>query len=157
MRTTRDARTRSWFSTPLVIESIDDPPWNARLSSRAFVNATLGSNTNASCPAALHSPNVTALKLSVMPSMLATDTDCGSFRLRRVRDDQRIGRHNRVQRTHRGGHSLRAGPPDRDGDTPTERGRNADDSHHPRQPPLGSRSNRWVNPSTAVLISRARQ
>lgn len=43
------------------------------------MNATLGSNTNASCPAALHSPNVTALKLSVMPSMLATDTDCGSF------------------------------------------------------------------------------
>ena len=79
MRTTRDTRTRSWFSAPLVIESIDDPPWNARLSSRAFVNATLGSNTNASCPAALHSPNVTALKLSVMPSMLATDTDCGSF------------------------------------------------------------------------------
>ena len=27
----------------------------------------------------LRSPNVTALKLSVMPSMLATDTDCGSF------------------------------------------------------------------------------
>ena len=43
------------------------------------MNATLGSNTNASCPAALHSPNVTALKLAVMPSMLATDTDCGSF------------------------------------------------------------------------------
>ena len=79
MRTTRDTRTRSWFSAPLVIESIDDPPSNARLSSRAFVNAMLGSNTNASCPAALRSPNVTALKLSVMPSMLATDTDCGSF------------------------------------------------------------------------------
>ena len=79
MRTTRDARTRSWFSAPLVIESIDDPPWNARLSSRAFVKATLRSNANTSCPAALRSPNVTALKLSVMPSMLATDTDCGSF------------------------------------------------------------------------------
>ena len=26
MRTTRDTRTRSWFSAPLVIESIDDPP-----------------------------------------------------------------------------------------------------------------------------------
>ena len=43
------------------------------------MNATLRSNANASCPAALRSPNVTALKLSVMPSMLATDTDCGSF------------------------------------------------------------------------------
>ena len=43
------------------------------------MNATLGSHTDASCPAALRSPNVTALKLSVMPSMLATDTDCGSF------------------------------------------------------------------------------
>ena len=42
------------------------------------MNATLRSNANASCPAALRSPNVTALKLSVMPSMLATDTDCGS-------------------------------------------------------------------------------
>ena len=79
MRTTRDTRTRSWFSAPLVIESIDDPPWNARLSSRAFVNATLRSNANVSCPAALRSPNVTALKLSVMPSMLVADTDCGSF------------------------------------------------------------------------------
>lgn len=79
MRTMRDTRTRSWFSAPLVTESIDDPPWNARLSSRAFVNATLRSNANASCPAALRSPNVTALEVSVMPSMLATDTDCGSF------------------------------------------------------------------------------
>lgn len=79
MRTMRDTRTRSWFSAPLVTESIDDPPWNARLSSRAFVNATLRSNANASCPAALCSPNVTALEGSVMPSMLATDTDCGSF------------------------------------------------------------------------------
>ena len=79
MRTMRDTRTRSWFSAPLVTESIDDPPSNARLSSRAFVNATLGSHTDASCPAALRSPNVTALGVSVMPSMLATDTDCGSF------------------------------------------------------------------------------
>lgn len=80
MRTMRgDTRTRSWFSAPLVTESIDDPPWNARLSSRAFVSATLRSNANASCPAALRSPNVTALEVSVMPSMLATDTDCGSF------------------------------------------------------------------------------
>ena len=43
------------------------------------MNATLGSHTDASCPAALRSPNVTALGVSVMPSMLATDTDCGSF------------------------------------------------------------------------------
>ena len=43
------------------------------------MNATLRSNANASCPAALRSPNVTALKLSVMPSMLAADTDYGSF------------------------------------------------------------------------------
>lgn len=43
------------------------------------MNATLRSNANASCPAALRSPNVTALEVSVMPSMLATDTDCGSF------------------------------------------------------------------------------
>ena len=42
------------------------------------MNATLGSHTDASCTAALRSPNVTAL-VSVMPSMLATDTDCGSF------------------------------------------------------------------------------
>ena len=42
------------------------------------MNATLRSNANASCPAALRSPNVTALEGSVMPSMLATDTDCGS-------------------------------------------------------------------------------
>ena len=43
------------------------------------MNATLRSNANASCSAALRSPNVTALEVSVMPSMLATDTDCGSF------------------------------------------------------------------------------
>ena len=43
------------------------------------MNATLGSHTDVSCPAALRSPNVTALGVSVMPSMLATDTDCGSF------------------------------------------------------------------------------
>ena len=43
------------------------------------MNATLGSHTDASCPAALRSPNVTALGVFVMPSMLATDTDCGSF------------------------------------------------------------------------------
>ena len=43
------------------------------------MNATLGLHTDASCPAALRSPNVTALGVSVMPSMLATDTDCGSF------------------------------------------------------------------------------
>ena len=43
------------------------------------MNATLGSHTDASCPAALRSPNVTALGVSVMPSMRATDTDCGSF------------------------------------------------------------------------------
>ena len=43
------------------------------------MNATLGSHTDASCLAALRSPNVTALGVSVMPSMLATDTDCGSF------------------------------------------------------------------------------
>ena len=43
------------------------------------MNATLGSHTDASCPAALRSPNVTALGVSVMPSMLAPDTDCGSF------------------------------------------------------------------------------
>ena len=43
------------------------------------MNATLGSHTDASCPAALRSPNVTALGVSVMPSMLATDSDCGSF------------------------------------------------------------------------------
>ena len=43
------------------------------------MNAALRSHANASCPAALRSPNVTALKLSVMPSMLVADTDCGSF------------------------------------------------------------------------------
>ena len=43
------------------------------------MNATLRSNANSSCPAALCSPNVTALGVSVMPSMLVADTDCGSF------------------------------------------------------------------------------
>ena len=43
------------------------------------MNATRRPNANSSCPAALCSPNVTALEVSVMPSMLATDTDCGSF------------------------------------------------------------------------------
>ena len=43
------------------------------------MNATRRPYANSSCPAALRSPNVTALGVSVMPSMLATDTDCGSF------------------------------------------------------------------------------
>ena len=43
------------------------------------MNATLGSHTDASCPSARRSPNVTALGVSVMRSILAPATDCGSF------------------------------------------------------------------------------
>ena len=98
------------------------------------MNATLGSNTNASCPAALHSPNVTALKLSVMPSMLATDTDCGSFTGYDafVTISESGGTTGSSERTVAVTPYAQV-PLTATGIHPTERGWNADDSHHPRQ------------------------
>ncbi len=106
MRTTRDAYAEL-FARPSSLNPSMTRRQTLACRREHFVNAMLGSNTNASCPAAaLRRDRSEAVRDAIMRHRL----DCGSFTGYDAFVKSTIGRHNRVQRTHRGGHSPTRSP-----------------------------------------------